>query len=298
MNNQLLPKQYLAYLLCLLVNIIFCFHYYAAKIVITAGVHPLALSGVRGIIGGLFLLAFHRNFFKHLNKRLLVELVLVAAFGFYLNQMVFLFGVKRTSPLNVSLIINTIPIVITLFSVICGLEKMGKKKGLGLFIGFASVVLLSGLSNNFQFGEGNIGDLLIFLNVIFYGISVIISKRVLHRDIPSYILPIAVLLIGGLMHTFSGLPHLPQLVNYCLAGHTQLLLILFEAIVSTGLVYLMIFTALKVLSPSSSSIFAYLQPIVILLIDYFALSKTPSSYIFPIIFAIVLSGYMVLSSRE
>lgn len=298
MKKHTFSTKYLAYSLCLLVNIIFCIHYYVAKIVISSGVNPLALSAVRGIIGGSFLLLFYRDFFSHLNKRLIGELALVAFFGFFLNQVFFLFGVKKTTPLNVSIIINTIPIIITLLSFLFKLESLSWKKAAGLFLGFSSVVLLSGISNNFHFGEGSLGDIFIFLNVVFYGISVIISKKILQRDIPPYLFPIGVLLIGGAMHASAGIAYFSPLIDYAMSSNWAPCLLLYEAIISTGLVYLMIFLALKTLSPSATTIFAYLQPIVIILIDFFIFSKTPQLLLFPIILSIIFSGYMVISSRE
>ncbi len=298
MKLSIPPKHFYAYSLCLLVNIIFCLHYYAAKVVISAGVNPLALSAVRGLIGGCFLLLIYRDFFTKLNWHLIKNFAVVAFFGFFLNQVFFLFGVKKTSPLNVAIIVNTIPVIITFLAVITRLEVAGPKKIAGLVLGFAAVVLLSGVSNNFQFQDSNLGDLFILLNVLFYGISVILSKRLLQQEIAPHLFPIGVLLLGGLMHSIAGAYYLPGLIDYATSGLVPTILLLYEAIVSTGLVYLMIFLALKILPPSATTIFAYLQPIIILLLDFIFLDKIPVVTIFPIILAIIISGYMVISSRH
>ena len=298
MKLSIPPKHLYAYTLCFLVNIIFCLHYYAAKVVISAGVNPLALSAVRGIIGGTFLFLIYRDFFAKLNWHLIKNFALVAFFGFFFNQVFFLFGVKKTSPLNVAIIVNTIPVIITFLAVVSGLESAGKKKIAGLVIGFIAVVLLSAVSNNFTFHDSNLGDLFILLNVVFYGISVILSKKLLQQEIAPHLFPIGVLLFGGMMHALAGCFYLPELFTYAISGPYQGLLILYEAIVSTGLVYLMIFLALKILPPSATTIFAYLQPVIILCLDFFFLDKIPAASIFPIILAIIASGYMVISSRE
>ncbi len=288
----------IAYLLCIIYNTIFCIHYYFAKIVMTSGVNPLILSAVRGIIGGLFLLLIYRDFFKYLNLKLIGKISVVAFFGFFLNQFFFLQGVKLTSPLNTSIIINTIPIMTTLFAIAFFVEKFHIKKVFGPLLGFGCVILLSGINNNFSFGEGSMGDLFVFLNVVFYCLSVIISKRILQNDTPFYVLPIGVLLLGGLMHLIAGANTYQTLVNFAMASTTNVMILGYQIIVSTAIVYLLIFMTLKMLPPSKSMIFAYAQPIIIVLIDYIFLSKAPSLIVLPIFLGIAVSGYLVISAKE
>ena len=288
----------IAYLLCVTYNIIFCAHYYFAKIVMTSGVNPLALSAARGIIGGIFLLLIYRDFFKHLNLKLVGIILVIAFFGFFLNQFFFLQGVKLTSPLNASIIINTIPIVTTLFAIIFMVEKYHIKKIIGPMIGFVSVILLSGLNNNFSFGSGSLGDLYIFLNVFFYSISVVIAKRMMNEEVPYYVIPIGVLLFGGLMHLVAGHSYAYTLSDFAFASTINMMILSYQIIISTAVVYLLIFVTLRMLSPSKSMIFAYIQPIVIVLIDLVFLSKTPSLVVLPIFLGIIFSGYLVVSAKE
>lgn len=291
-------KNLFAYLLCVIYNIIFCIHYYFAKIVMTSGVNPLTLSAVRGIIGGLFLLLIYRDFFKHLNLQIIAKIMVVAFFGFFLNQYFFLQGVKLTSPLNTSIIINTIPIVTTLFAIVFMVEKYHIKKIVGPLIGFIAVILLSGFNNNFSFGTGSLGDLYIFLNVIFYGLSVIIAKKMMHKELPYYVIPIGVLLFGGMMHLIAGYSHADTLISFATASTRNMMILAYQVIISTAIVYLLIFVTLKMLSPSKSMIFAYLQPIIIVLIDLVFLSKSPALIVLPIFMGIVISGYLVITARE
>ena len=125
------------------VSIIFSVHYLFAKKILISGVSPYALSAFRGVLGGLIILIVARKKIQLKSiKENIWAIIFVAGMGFFLNQIFFMQGLKRTSAINTALISNTIPIFSLIFAWFIKLEKMSFRKCLGISISFLCVSFL------------------------------------------------------------------------------------------------------------------------------------------------------------
>ncbi len=179
-------KNTLAYIGCILVALIFSFHYLAAKKVMGAGVTPYALSSFRGIGGGaLILLMFRNKFSLPALKTSFLPVALMGFLGFFLNQIFFMNGLKMSTALNGALISNTIPVVSFIFAFFSGIEKGGIRKAIGVGLSFLCVTYLVLHESSGSGGQNffNMGNLLIFLNVIVFCAAFVMGKKVMNGDL-------------------------------------------------------------------------------------------------------------------
>ncbi len=294
-------KNSLAYLGCIMVAVIFSFHYLAAKKVMAAGVTPYALSAFRGIGGGvLILLMFRRKISLPAIKVNIIPVAIMGFLGFFLNQIFFMNGLKMSSALMGALLSNTIPVVSFIFAYFAGIEKGGLKKAIGVFLSFACVtfLVLHETGNSSAQSFLNMGNLLIFLNVICFCAAFVLGKKVMNGELAFEMITGLMLLIGGVLMLFVAQTSILEVFQYMERGGTETGLILFETIFSTSAVYYLNLWTLKKLNVSKVTFFAYLQPILTAIGEIFFLQKFPDLItIFPFL-GILLGGVLILREKN
>ena len=89
--------------------------------------------------------------------------LLVSFTGFFAFMAVFHFGLSMTSAANAGILIGTIPLFIMLISVLTGRERPGLYVVLGMLLGLAGVLSITGLSG---VGEVSLGDGLVIISCV------------------------------------------------------------------------------------------------------------------------------------
>tara|TARA_Y100000780_G_C13695863_1_gene422206 strand:- start:20016 stop:20885 length:870 start_codon:yes stop_codon:yes gene_type:complete len=287
---------------CALVALIFSFHYIAAKEVMSAGITPYALSSFRGIVGGLLILLMFRKkiVVSHIRSNI-VSILIMGFLGFFINQIFFMNGLKLSSALNGALISNTIPVVSFIFAFFAGVERGGLKKSLGVAISFSCVTYLvfngsgdTGSVHNFL----NMGNLYIFLNVVSFCAAFVLGKKVMNGDIAFEMITGLMLLFGGSLMLFVAREEMLDVLIYLQRGKKEFLLILFETIMSTSVVYYLNLWTLKKLNVSKVTFFAYLQPIITAIGEIFFLQKYPELIAIIPFVGILFGGVLILRDNS
>ena len=278
------------------VSILFVFHFFVAKDVLVH-VSPLALGGFRGFFGGLVILFFFRKEFE-LQAILKFKWYLlgIAVLGFYVNQILFLSGLKDTSPVNTSVIMNTIPLATALMAVAFKLEAFSWKKMSGVALGFSMILILTFFGTEKSMGGVSIGDLKIFVSVLTLCAATNLAKIIFQKGFSPGLGSAAMLLIGGFLLLLTGHDELGGLINYSQESWLNTGRIVFEVFISTALTYYLSFKALGVLAPSQSMIFIYLQPPFSAELEYFLYHKTPHWILIPVFLGVAISGCIVVSA--
>lgn len=296
LNHPDYRKKILGGLCSLTVSFTFCLHFFVAKMVMQE-VPPIVLGGSRGLMGGLLLFMIYfadiKDNFTFKNLKMLLS---IAFFGYFINQILFLSGLKLSSPLNTGVIMNTIPVVAASISMLFRVESFAWRKIIGCFLGFSMILWLTLSTSDKQLSGAKIGDLLIFASVITLCVSTVLTKSLVKTGFPSPIISASMLFFGGLGLCLLASDQLVLVVDYASSSNWNLARILFEIVISTALTYLLSFKALKYLAPSQSMIFIYLQPLIIASIDFLAFAKTPPIILIPVLFGVVFSGYLVMST--
>ena len=222
----------------------------------------MTLACLRGLLGGaLLLFLFFNQVKKILHKELILKMMIPAFFGVILNQILFLEGLKRSTPLHAAVLANTIPVFSTLLAVIFGFEK---RSGYILFC----IILGSICSSLFILSSGQVGksdmlwgDLLIFGNVLSIAVSYIFFKKWVTRVDPRAYTAFALTFAGLFFLSFKAKDVIQFL--FILPDHPKLLIYtLYEIFVATSLAYLLNFYALTKLSVSTVTVFIFIQPII------------------------------------
>ncbi|MDQ7091055.1 MAG: DMT family transporter [Methylococcales bacterium] len=291
-------KKLLGSLYSFTVSFTFCLHFFVAKDVLQT-ISPIVLGGMRGVFGGLLLYAIYfRQIKGHLNPRSLTLLIAIAFFGYFINQILFLNGLKRSTPLNTSIIMNMIPIVAALIAMAFKVESFSWKKIGGSIIGFATLFFLTLYTSKHDLDVAKTGDLLIFSSVITLCTGTMLTRMLVKTGFPSPIISASMLFLGGLGLSCLEIDKLWTLVDYSLASDINLAKIIFEIVISTAFTYLLSFKALSYLPPSQSMVFIYLQPLMVAGIDYVIYSKIPPLILIPIFIGVGISTYIVMAQES
>lgn len=207
------------------------------------------------------MILFYNQVKKILSRDLILKMLVPAFFGVILNQILFLEGLKRSTPLHAAVLANTIPVFSTLFAVLFGFEK---RSGYILFC----IILGSVCSSLFVLSSGKVGgtdmlwgDLLIFGNVLSIAVSYIFFKKWVSRVDPRAYTAFALTFAGLFFLSFKAMDVLKFMI--ILPDHPDILVYTFyEIFVATSLAYLLNFYALTKLNVSTVTVFIFIQPLI------------------------------------
>lgn len=230
--------------------------------VVLAAIPSVAFVGFR--VGIAALLMF---FFQLYRKRIWLQhksdywrFAVLSIFGVILNQLLFIGGLSLTKASNTSLLAVTIPIFAIAVGAIIGTEKVRAVKVAGIFLAAAGVVFLIDPRNASFSSETTIGDILIILNSLSYGIYVAVSKDIITRNGALRSI-MWIFIFASIVCVPLGAFSLSRVeigsiepVVWWLVGYS--------AIVATVVPYLLNAWALARVSPSTVAAFVYLQPII------------------------------------
>ncbi len=231
------------------------------KVVLTV-VPPIALVGFRVSITALILLvvqAYRRRLWLK-NSSDYWRLAVLSIFGVSLNQLLFIGGLSLTKASNTSLLAVTIPIFTIAVSAVLGTERLQLIKTIGIVLAAVGVVILIDPRNASFSDQTTLGDILIILNSLSYGIYVATSKDIITRNGPfrsmMWIFIFASIVCVPLgIYSISGVDLASIDVNIWL-------LVGYIAVVATAGPYLLNAFAISKVDPSVVAVYIYLQPVI------------------------------------
>lgn len=179
--------------------------------------------------------------------------------GVFLNQCLFLAGLRRTSPVNASLLTATIPLFTVLFAVLTGREAFRPRFAAGLVAALAGFALVL-RPERAALGGGHLaGDAMIVANCAAYGVYLALARDAVVRHGGTVVvrwafqsaLPFA--LAVGLAPTLRSAPTWSAPVTAAVA---------YILLVPTAFTYAANALALGRAPASVVSVFIYLQPVM------------------------------------
>ena len=254
-------QRNLALLAATLVSIIYGVTFTVAKDVMPQYVAPFGFIFLR--VGGsaiLFWLAWILAPKEKIDRADWLRIAAAALFGVALNMLTFFKGLSLTSPISAAVIMVTTPIIVLVLSAIILKEKMRKRKAFGILLGLAGTafLILYGKSAA-QAPNAMLGNLLVFINAVSYGLYLILVKKLMHRY--------NAFTFVKWVYTFGFLMVLPfgwyefTAIDWPVMPTDIFLKMLFVVAISTFLTYLLNLWSMKALSPSTVAVFIYLQPL-------------------------------------
>ena len=234
------------------------------------------LAFARGILGGLFLLAFVRLKKKGTGEKLASrDLRLLAFTGALIgiNWMLLFEAYNHTTVAIATLCYYMQPTIVVLLSPFIFKEKLTTKKALCAAAAIIGMVLVSGVIGDRSSQSGNLKGILLGLGAaVFYATVVIMNKQL--RGIDAYLLLTNSISSGG----FS---------------LTAVILLLVVGIVHTGIAYVMYFGSMDGLRVQSIALLSYIDPVSALLLSALFLREPLSAL--SILGAVLIIGSAIIS---
>lgn len=231
------------------------------KAVLTV-IPAVALVGFRVGITAVILFLFQRfrGNLRLENRSDYWRLALLSVIGVTINQLLFIGGLSMTKASNTSLLAVTIPIFTLSIGAVLGVEKLRALKIAGIILAAVGVILLIDPRNASFSSETTIGDLMIVLNSLSYGIYVATSKDILMRNGAMKSITWIFLFAAAICVPLG----LYSLSSVDVAAVTPAIwgLVLYAAVIATAVPYLANAWALARVNPSTVAVFVYLQPVI------------------------------------
>jgi RarD protein len=242
---------------------------------------------VRGIVGALFLilvllLAKKRPSFAAIKRNLVVLLLSGVAIG--ANWILLFESYSYTTIATSTLCYYMAPVILILLSAIFLKERVTPKKCISIVLAVIGMVFVSGvIGGEIPKGRELIGILLGLGAACFYASVTLLNKKM--KDISPFDMTVVQLLAAAIV-----------VVPYTVFAESitresfnlkVIILLLCVGIIHTGIAYTMYFNAVKHLEAAKVAIFAYIDPIVALVLSVTVL-KEPFSPFFILGAALIL----------
>lgn len=239
---------------------------------------PSAFVFIRLICATTLFWLLKRAFAKEkISKTDWPRLILCGLLGAAANQLLFFHGINLTSPVDASIIMTIVPVLVLVFSFFLLKERFTKNKFLGIGIGSIGAVLLIVYGNNAGGTSSFLGNLCIFLNACSYGAYLVIVKPLMKKYSAITIIS-WVFLFGFIFMLPLGLPDFLN-TNFSAFTLNTYLTIGYVVVFTTFFAYLFNVYALNFVSPSVNSSYIYLQPAInFILVSIYAFVLNHSQY--------------------
>lgn len=242
---------------------------YGASHVLAKGVMPTYLSPNVFILfralGATVLFWIVKAFYvrERVEKKDLFLLAACGVFGVAINQLFFFHGLNLSSSINSGIIMTVNPILVVILSFFVLHEKITWTKSIGIALGAAGAILLT-LKAGTGKGDSMLGDFFLFINAASYAIYLVIAKPLMRKYSPLTV--ITYVFTFGLSFVIIYPPTLTELfeANLHVIPFDVWMKILYVVVGVTFLTYLLTMYGLKFLSASVSSVYIYLQPVLVM----------------------------------
>lgn len=219
-----------------------------------------------------------------------------AIFGMAINMLMFFKGLSLSTPINSSVVITLVPVLLLVLSAFFLKEKITLLKSIGIGLGLIGALILVLFGEKIQTNAPNIplGNLLFIVNATSYSVYLIIVKPLVAKY-SSITLMKWFFLFALIINIPIGLSEFSA-VSWTQLSFDHIWKLAFVVVGTTFLTYLFNIYALKQLRPSTIGAFIYLQPILASLFAIFMGADTLTAL--SIIAAILIFTGVYLSTRK
>ena len=253
-------NTYKAHLALLAANFIYGINHLIAKGIMPHKIHPSALVFLRILIAGSMFWIIKSFIKEKVAKKDLWILLLCGLFGVFTNMLLFFHGLSLTSPIDASIIMTSVPVIVLILGAIFLKERITNNKIFGIAIGAVGAVILI-LFNKKSGGTSSVlGNTLVFINACSYASYLVMVKPLMKKYNPITVVSWA-FLFGFIFMIPFGLNKVVETNFSDFTFHTYLS-VAFVIIGTTFLAYLFNIYALTKVSPSVSGSYIYLQPAI------------------------------------
>ncbi len=251
---------YKAHFALLGANLIYGVNYIIAKGIMPDKIGPSAFVFIRLFCGALLFWMVKSFIKERVERKDLFRLALCGVFGAAANQLLFFHGINLTSPIDASIIMTAIPVIVLIYSYFLLKEKITSRKLLGIGIGSIGAITLIMYGNNAGGTSSVLGNFLVVLNASTYSLYLVIVKPLMKKYHALTVIS-WVFLFGFIFMFPFGINDLIS-TNFAAFTLNTYLVIGFVVLFTTFFAYLFNIYALNYVSPSVNSSYVYLQPAI------------------------------------
>ena len=255
-------KNILAHISLVFANLIYAINFTFAKDIMPDFIMPKGFILLR-VIGALIL--FGISYFLFINEKVakkdIFKLAICGIFGVAINQLFFFEGLNLTTPINASIVMTINPVLVILLSFLIIKEEISFRKITGILLGLtgAGMLILNGGTIDFS-SNHQTGNLFVFINASSYGLYLVLVKPLMQKY---HSITVLFYVFGfGILYVIPfGVNEIVE-INWKMMPIHIYWEITFVVVCTTFVAYLLNSLALQRLSPTTVSIYIYLQPIL------------------------------------
>lgn len=252
----------LAFIAASVATLIYGANYTIAKDVMPAFVKPFGFIVLR-VFGAMVLFWLLSLFVKRekIAKKDFIAIFFAAVFGAGFNMLTFFKGLNLTTPIDASVIMVLTPIIVFVLSILFLKERIISHRIAGVIIGLigALVLIVYGTSTGLNAPNIFLGNIYVILNATFYGIYLIIIKKLMAKYHPINLIK-WVYLFGLFIVLPFGFQEFSE-INWTSMPNVIVYKVLYVVVFATFTVYLCNLIALTKLKATTVGAFIYLQPV-------------------------------------
>ena len=200
---------------------------------------------------------------EKVERKDLFLLAVCGVFGVAMNQLFFFHGLNLSSAINSGIIMTVNPILVVILSFLILKESVTWRKSVGIALGATGAILLT-LTAGTGSGDSILGDLFLFINAVSYAVYLVIAKPLMNKYSP--LTMITYVFTFGLVFILLFPPTLTDFseTDFSILTQDVIIKIVYVVVGVTFFTYLLTMYGLKYLSPSVSSAYIYLQPVLVM----------------------------------
>lgn len=290
----------------LFANVCFALNTSVSRMIIPDNMPPFGLSQLRITFACLafFVLGFIvKNKGPKFTLKNHLRLLICGLLGTAINQLSFLGGLSMTSPVDASLICTCTPILTMIFASFIIKEPISLKKAGGVIVGMAGAVIImyssANPTNSGQTGTLS-GDMLVGVSCIVYALYLVLVQPIMKTHSSIHVMQ-WVFFYGGiaiLPFCYDDVKFIGMMSENGLPTQAVMGELAFALVIGTFIPYLLVSFALKLLRPTTVSMYNYLQPVITSIMaisigqDIFTWSKPFAALL------IFIGVYLVITSKS
>lgn len=258
--------------------------------------HPLQISFLRFMLGGLVLLPFAALSMKKHSVKLTLRLIAETSLTGFVNIVVSMgliqYGLLYTSASTSAVIFSSNPVFVALFAWLILHERIDRSKIIGMIVGIAGVVILFSdkLSLSLATAEG---PLMVIGSAVTFALYTVLGKKLTMKGTDSLVMTSLSFITGSLML----LPAMLIMKIPVFAFDTGLIpLILYLGIVVSGIAYMSYFYGLANINTSTGALIYFIKPVLAALFSVIILHETLNASFYTGT-AVITGGLAVVNAR-
>lgn len=222
---------------------------------------PVSLNGFRFTFGALAFWLCSAFFKEKVEKKDLLLLFIGAMLGLVFNQVMFIQGLSRTSPIDASIIGTSLPIITMLLAALMIREPITWLKTFGVLLGASGAVFLVYTAQHEHTGSSNlVGDLLCFGSSMSFALYLVVTRG-LNQKYSSITMMKWMFLFASIVFLPFCLTEMVS-INYSAFSQQNWTSLAFVLILATVIPYFMIPIGQKYLRPTTVAMYNYVIPVV------------------------------------